>query len=128
MTNCVTKKIMLTPPAYVDAYIQGFSSPVRERLEALRDLIRTLAPDATEGIAYGMPAWKLHKKPLVYFAGFDHHVGFYALPSGHAAFDAALQSYKRGKGSVQFPHDRPLPLDLIADIVRFRIHENSSRT
>lgn len=119
---------MHTPPSSVDAYIQGFSTPVRERLEALRELIRSLAPDALEGMAYGMPSYKLHKKPLVYFAGFDHHVGFYALPSGHAQFEAALQPYKRGKGSVQFPHDMPLPLDLIADIVRFRIHENASRT
>jgi uncharacterized protein YdhG (YjbR/CyaY superfamily) len=73
-----------------------------------------------------MPAYKVNGTPLVYFAAFTHHIGFYATPSGHAEFARELSVYKQGKGSVQFPFDKPLPLDLIARIVRFRVEENLS--
>ncbi len=75
-------------------------------------------------MAYGMVAYKLNKKTLVYFGGFDKHIGFYATPSGHEKFAAELSVYKQGKGSVQFPLNKPLPLKLIAGIVRFRVDEN----
>jgi uncharacterized protein YdhG (YjbR/CyaY superfamily) len=70
-----------------------------------------------------MPAYKLNKKPLVYFGGFARHIGFYATPSGHQEFRKELSVYKQGKGSVQFPLSQPLPVDLIADIVKFRVSE-----
>jgi len=108
----------------VTAYIATFPAPVQERLEAIRRIILEQAPEALEGIAYGMPAYKLCGRPLVYFAGFPRHIGFYATPSGHEAFAAELAAYRKGKGSVQFPHDRPLPLDLIARMVVFRAREN----
>ncbi len=71
-----------------------------------------------------MPAYKLNGKPLVYFAGYENHVGLYTTPSGHAAFEKELSKYKQGKGSVQFPLDEPMPLDLITRIVKFRAGVN----
>lgn len=116
---------MKTKPENVDGYITGFPLEIQEKLNQVRKVIRKNAPDAVESIAYGMPAYKLHKKPLVYFAGYANHIGFYATPSGHEAFEVQLSKYKQGKGSVQFPLAQPLPLDLIAEIVRFRVKENS---
>jgi uncharacterized protein YdhG (YjbR/CyaY superfamily) len=73
-----------------------------------------------------MPAYKLHGV-LVYFAGYDKHIGFYATPNGHHAFKKELANYKSGKGSVQFPIDEPLPLELIRKIVKFRLNENRAK-
>ncbi|HLP71369.1 MAG TPA: DUF1801 domain-containing protein [Bacteroidales bacterium] len=111
----------------VDEYIGSFPGTTRKLLEQMRKTIRAAAPEADESIAYGMPAYKLNKKPLVYFAGFDHHIGFYATPTGHAEFAAELSKYKQGKGSVQFPVDQPLPLDLVSRITKFRVKENSGK-
>lgn len=72
-----------------------------------------------------MPAYKLNKKPLVYFAAFKNHIGFYASPSGHSEFSKELSKYKQGKGSVQFLVNKPLPLDLVKRITDFRVRENS---
>lgn len=111
----------------VDEYIGSFPGTTRKLLDQMRRTIRAAAPEADESIAYGMPAYKLNKKPLVYFAGFDHHIGFYATPTGHAEFAAELSKYKQGKGSVQFPVDQPLPLDLVSRITKFRVKENSGK-
>lgn len=104
----------------VDTYISRFDGETRDRLVQMRVAIRAEAPDAVESISYGMPAYKLRGKPLVYFAGYPHHIGFYATPNGHAAFAAEFAKYKQGKGSVQFPGDQPLPLELIRRVVRYR--------
>ncbi|MDI9311910.1 MAG: DUF1801 domain-containing protein [Limnohabitans sp.] len=111
----------------VIAYIQQFPAPVQEIMHTLRNLILQIAPDAEESISYGMPAYKTHKKPLVYFAGYKNHIGLYATPSGHEAFKDALANYKQGKGSVQFPLNEPIPYELIERIVRFRVEENEGR-
>lgn len=110
----------------MDGYITEFPPEIQDKLNQIRKVIRENAPDAVESIAYGMPAYKLNKKPLVYFAGYAKHIGFYATPSGHSAFEVQLSQYKQGKGSVQFPLDQPVPLDLIAEIVRFRVSENTA--
>lgn len=107
-------------PASVDAYLDRFDGETRARMDRLRTLIHTVAPDAVESISYGMPAYKLNGKPLVYFAAFAHHVGLYATPSGHAAFADELAGYKQGKGSVQLPLDQPMPWDLVERIVAFK--------
>ncbi|MGD0582940.1 MAG: DUF1801 domain-containing protein [Bacteroidales bacterium] len=109
----------------VDDYIKSFPENVQVRLKQIRATIRENAPVAEESIAYKMPAYKTNGKPLVYFAGFNNHIGFYATPTGHAQFAKDLSKYKQGKGSVQFPLDKPLPLDLITRIVKFRMKENS---
>ena len=110
----------------VDQYIQKFSKEVQVPLNQIRKEILELAPESTEGISYGMPAYKLEGKPLVYFAAFKHHVGFYATPSGHAKFSKELAAYEHGKGSVQFPIDEALPLELIRKIIQFRVKENKA--
>jgi len=108
----------------VDSYIKSFPENVQILLKQIRSIIKENAPEATESFAYQMPAYKTNGKPLVYFAGFKNHIGFYATPTGHAEFAKALSIYKQGKGSVQFPLDKPLPITLIGQIVRFRVKEN----
>ncbi len=107
----------------VDTYIAAFPNEVQQRMNDLRKLIKAAAPQAEESISYAMPAYKLHGKPLVYFAGFPHHIGFYATPSAQKEFSNALADYKQGKGSVQFPLDRALPLPLIRKMVAFKVKE-----
>ena len=108
----------------VEKYIKNFPVEVQERLNKLRATIKTIAPEADETIIYGMPAYKTHGKPLVYFAAFKKHIGFYATPTGHTEFAEALSKYKQGKGSVQFPLTEPIPFDLVRRIVEFRVAEN----
>lgn len=110
----------MNTPTTVDEYINQFDGEVRERLLKLRELIRSEAPDAVEAFSYGLVGYKLNKKPLVYFGGFTKHVGFYATPNGHDAFREDFSKYKQGKGSVQFPNDQPLPLDLVKRVVEYR--------
>lgn len=104
----------------VDEYLGSFPPEVKGKLEQIRAIIKTNAPEAEETISYGMPAYKLKKKPLIYFAGYKNHIGLYATPSGHEAFQEELSIYKQGKGSVQLPLTEPLPLNLIKRIVVFR--------
>ena len=111
----------------IETYIQQFPDEVQEILQTIRKLINENAPGANEHFAYGMPAYKLYKKPLVYFAAFKNHIGFYATPSGHTEFQEELSKYRHGKGSVQFPLDKPIPYKLIERIVKFRVTENYDR-
>ena len=111
-------------PTTIDEYITAFPPDVRDRLSELRATIRREAPQAEERISYRIPTFFLNGN-LVHFAAFAHHVGFYPGPTGIAAFQDTLARFKNAKGSVQFPHDEPLPLDLVADIVRFRVTENT---
>jgi uncharacterized protein YdhG (YjbR/CyaY superfamily) len=112
----------------VDDYINMYPEEVQVLLAQIRATIKENAPEAEESIAYKMPAYKTNGKPLVYFAGFDKHIGFYATPTGHSKFVKELSKYKQGKGSVQFPLGKPLPLALIAEIVKFRVEENSGKS
>jgi uncharacterized protein YdhG (YjbR/CyaY superfamily) len=107
----------------IDSYIAEQAAEVRERLEQIRQVVKISAPNAEEVISYGMPAFKYHGM-LVYFAAFKNHIGFYALPSGNEAFQKELSAYKQGKGSIQFPLDKRLPVSLIKKIVKFRVKEN----
>jgi uncharacterized protein YdhG (YjbR/CyaY superfamily) len=111
----------------VDEYIRSFPADIQTILKKVRETIKKNAPDAVESIAYGMPAYKLNGKPLVYFAGFKKHIGFYATPTGHAEFADELSTYKQGKGSVQFPLNKPIPYELIKRIVAFRVKENAAK-
>lgn len=107
----------------IDQYITEAPAEVKQILINIRSLISEKAPEAVSCIAYNMPAFKYHKKPLVYFAAFKNHIGFYALPSGNVAFQKELTKYKTGKGSIQFPLDQEIPYDLIGQIVEFRVVE-----
>ena len=111
-----------TSPSPIDAYIAAFPEDVQAILQQVRRTIHEAAPEATEAIAYGMPTFKLHGN-LVHFAAFKNHIGFYPVPLGIEAFQEELSAYKQGKGSVQFPLDKPIPYDLIQRIVHFRVEE-----
>ncbi len=107
----------------IDEYIATFPENVQDILQELRKVIQEATPEAEEAISYGMPTFKL-KGNLVHFAAYEHHIGFYPAPSGIEAFKEELSPYKGGKGSVQFPLDKPVPLDLVEKIVIFRVGEN----
>lgn len=109
-------------PKTIDSYISGFPPRVQAILDELRRTIRELAPTAEETINYGIPTFRLNGN-LVHFAAFEHHIGFYPTPSAMEAFEQALSPYKRAKGSVQFPIDKPLPLELIRQIVKYRVEQ-----
>lgn len=111
----------------IETYIKQFPDNVQEILQNLRKLVKNNAPQAEELFSYGMPAYKTNKKPLVYFAAFKNHIGFYATPSGHNEFKNELSKYKQGKGSVQFPLNNPIPYKLIERIVQFRVTENNKK-
>jgi uncharacterized protein YdhG (YjbR/CyaY superfamily) len=116
--------ITMDDPGTVDEYIQQFPPDVRVLLEEIRSVIRTAAPEAKERISYKMPTYTMNKN-LIHFAAFKNHIGLYPTPSGTAAFEKELSAYVRGKGSVQFPVSKPMPLDLIRRIVLFRVHEDN---
>jgi uncharacterized protein YdhG (YjbR/CyaY superfamily) len=111
----------------VDDYIATFEEQTQTTLQKLRTTIKQAAPDAEEFISYGMPAYKWHGV-LVYFAAYKKHIGFYATPISHVEFKQALSKYKSGKGSVQFPIDKPLPLALITKMVKFKMKMNLAKT
>jgi uncharacterized protein YdhG (YjbR/CyaY superfamily) len=110
----------------IDEYISSQSAEVQILLEQIRQTIKHAAPEAEEVISYQMPAYK-QQGILVYFAAFKNHIGFYATPNGHSQFKEELSGYKQGKGSVQFPIHKPIPFDLIAKIVKFRVSENRKK-
>ncbi len=113
------KKVVIT----FDVYVLSFPPKVQLIMKKLRRIIRAAAPKAEESIAYGMPAYKLNGKPLVYFAGWSEHIGFYPTPAGTKQFSKQLSKYSPAKGSVRFPLDQPIPYDLIEKIVLFRVRQ-----
>lgn len=113
--------------ANIDEYISGFPEATQKVLEQIRATIKKAAPGAEETISYAIPTFKLKGNYLIYFAGFKNHVSVYPAPRGKAEFKEELSSFKGGKGTVQFPLDKPIPLKLITRIVKFRIQENQER-
>jgi len=109
--------------ASIDEYIASYPEETRVKLEQMRGTIKAAAPEALEKISYQMPTFYLHGN-LVHFAAHTSHIGFYPAPSGIEAFQRELSIYKSSKGAVQFPLDKPLPLDLVSKIVKFRVEEN----
>lgn len=107
----------------IDEYMATLPEATRALLEQVRATIRAAAPDAVEKISYQMPTFDL-KGNLVHFAAYEHHIGLYPTPNGIEAFKDDLALYQSGKGSVQFPLNEPLPLDLITRIVKYRVEEN----
>lgn len=116
------------PPAIttVEAYIAGYDGEVRERLEKLRALILGCSPDIAEKISWGMPTFVLNGN-LVHFAAAKRHIGFYPAPSAIEVFAPRLSEYQSSKGAVQFPNNKPMPYDLVRDMVLFRVGENTAK-
>ena len=114
-------------PTTIDEYIAGFPQEVQAILQQVRETIREAAPDARETINYGIPTFTLQGGNLVHFAAFKKHIGFYPTPSGIERFKEELLVYEGAKGSVKFPLDQPIPYDLIARIVAFRVEETLAK-
>ena len=110
----------------IDEYIRTFPDDVQKKLTEIRNTVKQEAPTATEKISYQMPTFYLNGN-LVYFAAYSKHIGLYPTPSGTEAFKKELSKFKTGKGSVQFPLEEPLPIQLIKKIVRFRVEENKKK-
>ena len=113
-------------PKTIDEYIATFPKDVQEVLGKIRITIRKAAPDAEETIKYQMPTFILEGN-LVYFAAFKKHIGFYPPVKGLIKFKDELAIYEGPKGSLLFPLDKPMPYDLISEIVKFRVKENLER-
>ena len=107
----------------IDEYIATFPEAIQKILQEIRATVQAAAPDAKEKISYQMPTFDL-KGNLVHFAAFKNHIGFYPTPSGTEAFREEIARYQGAKGSIRFPLDEPMPLDLIRRIVEFRVAEN----
>jgi uncharacterized protein YdhG (YjbR/CyaY superfamily) len=117
----------MTKPENFDQYIVPFPEETQKRLEQIRATIKKAAPLAEEVISYGMPSFRLNGR-LLYFAAFKNHIGFYPMVTGVEAFKSELSDYKWAKGSIQFPLSKPVPFDLITNIVKFRVQENLGKT
>jgi uncharacterized protein YdhG (YjbR/CyaY superfamily) len=115
---------MMKKPVSTDAYIASFPKETQQLLNQVRTAIKEAAPKAEELISYSMPAYKLNGRPLVYFAGYEHHIGFYPTPAAIESFRKELSAYKSAKGSVQFPLDKPMPVTLIKKMVKYKVAEN----
>lgn len=111
----------------IDEYIKTFPKNVQNILENMRQIIRETEPEAVETISYQMPTFKLNGKNLVHFAAFKEHIGFYPTPSGIDSFEKELAPYRTGKGTLQFPLDKPIPFNLVKRVVITRVKENLNK-
>ena len=125
MSSQVREAYKMTKPTSIDQYIATFPEETQEMLQEMRTIIRSTAPAAEETISYAIPSFKLNGTYLIYFAGYKHHIGMYPVPSTDE-FEVDYAGYKTsGKGAIQFPLDKPLPVDLIKKILAYRIKETS---
>lgn len=124
--------LIISIPAYmkkpenVDAYIAGFPKDVQLLLQQIRNTIQKAAPDALEKISYGMPAYYCEGM-LAYFAAHTHHIGFYPYASAINAFSKDIEKYTHSKGTVQFPFGKPIPVQLLSRMIKFRVKENMEK-
>lgn len=109
-------------PTTITQYINAAPRQAQKKLREMRACIRASAPGAEESLKWGMPSFS-YKRILVTFAAFKHHVGLYPTPAAVRALAEDLTGYVTGKGSIQFPLEKPLPLALIRKIVAFRVRE-----
>lgn len=119
---------MRAAPHDIDEYISWFPDDVQKILQRIRRTIRRAAPDAVEAISYQIPTFKLNGKNLIHFAAFKNHVSVYPAPRGVKEFESDLADHKGGKGTVQFPLDRPVPYELLTRIVKYRLASSGPST
>jgi uncharacterized protein YdhG (YjbR/CyaY superfamily) len=117
------KKLFTT----IDEYISTFPGKIQAVLEKVRQAIQKAAPEAAETMSYGIPTFNLNGKHLVFFAGWKHHISLYPIPAGDEAFQQELSHYKRAKGTIQFPLDKPIPYDFVEKIVTLLMMESSEK-
>ena len=110
-------------PEDIDEYIEAFPSNVQKILQKIRKTIQKAAPDAAEAISYAIPTFKLNGN-LVHFAAYPNYIGLYPAPRGVQEFKEDMARYEGGKGTARFQLDQPIPYELIARIVTFRVGKN----
>jgi uncharacterized protein YdhG (YjbR/CyaY superfamily) len=113
-------------PGSIDEYISAFSPDVQAILQQVRQVVRSVAPDAQETISYQIPAFKLNGV-LVYFAAFKKHIGFYPPVKGDARIEKAVLPYEGEKGNLRFPLDQPIPFKLIERITKLRVRQSTAK-
>jgi uncharacterized protein YdhG (YjbR/CyaY superfamily) len=118
---------LTTKPTTTSKYIANFPKEIQTILKRLRSTIKRAIPKSTEKISYGIPAFSLNDKNVIFFAGYEKHVSVYPAPRSSPEFKLILSAYKGGKGTVQFPIDEPIPYKLIAKIAKFRMAEHQKR-
>lgn len=111
----------------IDEYIASCPKETHECLQAIRAVIKKIAPAAKEKISYQIAAFELNGRNLVYFAGWKRHVSLYPIPAGDEAFEREISRYVDGKGTLKFPFDEPLPMKLIEKVIRRHVTENKKR-
>lgn len=116
---------MAPKPKNIDQYVKGLPTATQKMLQQVRSTVKKTAPGAEEVISYSMPAFKLDKRILVYFAGWNDHISVYPVPRGNETLQKEISRYQTGKGTLQFPLDKPLPVKFISKIVKLRMKENS---
>jgi len=114
-------------PQSVDEYIADFPIEVQEILKAIRKVIQQAAPEATESISYGIPTFS-QNGALVHFGGYKQHIGFYPAPRAIEVFKEELSGYEGGKGTIKFPLNKPIPIELVTRIVQYRLAENLNKS
>lgn len=120
--------MVVTKPSTIDEYIANFPDDVQTKLQQVRSTIKKAAPGAEEKISYGIPAFNLNGQYLIYFAGYKKHIGMYPVPGGVKEFEKDFAPYyTSGKGTIQFPLEKPMPAGLITKIVKFRIKVNKEK-
>jgi uncharacterized protein YdhG (YjbR/CyaY superfamily) len=127
--NLSARAMNATPSrsAEIDAFLAGLADEMREPLEALRRTIATAAPEAVEGIAYGVPAFRYRGRPLVSFGAGKHHCAFYVQsPAVMDAHRDELSAYDTAKGTIRFPPGDPLPGALVTKLVMARVAETDA--
>ncbi len=112
----------------IDRYILSFPEDVQKILEEIRGTIKDLVPNAEEHISYNMPAFKVNGDFFIHFSAWKKHIGMYPIPEGNEAFQKSVLKYKGAKSSLNFPLSEPMPLKLIAKVVKFRIAENLEKS
>jgi uncharacterized protein YdhG (YjbR/CyaY superfamily) len=117
----------MQPSPLIDSYIEAFPLKTIQLLNQVRRTIQQLVPDAEETMKYGIPTYVFHGN-LVHFAGYKNHIGFYPGAAGIEAFKEQFKDYEWSKGAVQFPIDKPMPLKLITQIVKYRIQQNLEKS
>ncbi len=116
-----------TSPKNIDEYMAGFPADVQEILQKIRVTIKKAVPKAEEAISYKMPSFNLNGQYLIYFAAYKKHIGLYPVPTGDGEFNKEISGYQAGKGTLQFPLNKPIPYKLIGKIAKVRAKENSAK-
>jgi uncharacterized protein YdhG (YjbR/CyaY superfamily) len=132
MSNLVAIKTTImatvsTKFSTVDEYETSLPASAKKSFKVVRKTVKEAAPQAEEVISYNIPALKLHGG-LVYYAGYKEHISLYPITAGlEKAFKKELDLYRSGKATIQFPLDKPIPLDLITKMVKVRVQENTEK-